>query len=282
LKSFTGAWSWETVLLWHKLAAFLARDFLEEISYPFGFLWRVGTIFFRLLTFFFMAKLVEGAVLPQLTPYGGHYFPFVMLGLALSSFQGVALTAISRHVLYGMYTGTLEAMLVTPTSLSTIVFSSMIYQFCSALVEILVYLACSAVLFGVNLGQADLPATAVLLVLTLLAHLPIGILSAAFILVFKQGDPITTILGHISGLLGGVYFPLAILPGWLQVVSKFIPFTYALEGLRQAVLNGQGVFKLGTPILVLAAFAVVLLPLSLIVFAWAVRQAKRLGTLAQF
>jgi ABC-2 type transport system permease protein len=265
-----------------KLGAFLQRDFLEELSYPLSFIWRVGAILFRLVTFFFLARLVEGAALATLAPYGGHYFPFVMLGLALASFQGVALSAISNNILYGMYSGTLEAMLVTPTSIATIVFSSMIYQFCSALVEILVYLACGFWLFGVALGQANLPATALILVLTLLALLPIGILAAAFILIFKQGDPITTILGHISALLGGVYFPLAILPDWVRLISRFIPFTYALEGLRQAVLNGQGISQLGHQIFILAAFAAVLLPLSLAVFAWAVRQAKRLGTLSQF
>jgi len=158
----------------------------------------------------------------------------------------------------------------------------MLYQFCSALVEILIYLGFSFWLFGVALGQANLLATAVVLVLALLAHLPIGILSAAFILIFKQGDPITTILSSVSGLLGGVYFPLAILPDWVQIVSRFIPFTYALEGMRQAVLNGKGVSEIGHQILILAVFAVVLLPLSLVVFAWAVRQAKRLGTLSQF
>jgi len=269
-------------VLLNKLSAFLVRDFLEEISYPLAFLWRVGTILFRLITFFFLARLVEGSVLPQLGPYGGHYFPFVMLGLALASFQGVALTAISNNILFGMYTGTLEAMLATSTSLSTIVFSSVLYQFCSALVEIAIYLAFGFGFFGVALGQADLPATLLVLLLTLLAHLPLGILAAAFILVFKQGDPVTSILGSLSGLLGGVYFPVAILPDWVQIFSRFLPLTYSLEGLRQAVLNGKGISQLSHQILILAAFAVVLLPLSLAVFAWAVRQAKRLGTLSQF
>ncbi len=266
----------------HKFSAFLLRDFLEEISYPLAFLWRVGAILFRLVTFYFLARLVEGTALPQLTPYGGHYFPFVMLGLALASFQGVALSAISNNILYGMYTGTLEAMLVTPTSLSTIVFASMFYQFCSALVKIVIYLVFGFWFFGLALGQVNLAATALVLILTLLAHLPLGILAAAFILIFKQGDPVTTILGSVSGLLGGVYFPVAILPGWVQIIARFLPFTYALEGLRQAVLNGRSISQLGHQILILAAFAAVLLPLSLAVFAWAVRQAKRLGTLSQF
>ena len=121
-----------------------------------------------------------------------------------------------------------------------------------------------------------------MLALALLAHLPIGIVSAGFLLVFKRGDPLTPLVGSLSALLGGVYFPLAVLPGWLQSVSFFLPFTHALEGLRQAVLNGRSLSELGTQVAVLGIFALVLLPVSLAVFSYAVRQAKRLGTLSQY
>jgi ABC-2 type transport system permease protein len=265
-----------------KASAFFVRDFLEEVSYPLNFAMRWGVILFKLVTFYFLGKLIAGAILPQLAPYGGSYFPFVMLGLALAGFQGVALTAISGNIMHGMYTGTLEAMLVTATSLSTIVFASMLYQFTLALLEILLYLGFSFLFFGVSLGQANLPATVVILVLTLLSHLPLGIMSAGFILLFKRGDPVTPILGQVSALLAGVYFPLEVLPQWVQVVAHFLPITHALEGLRQAVLNGKSVGELGVQVVILSAFAAVLLPLSLAFFAWTVRQAKRLGTLSQF
>ena len=269
-------------MLLRKVSAFFIRDFLEELSYPLTFFWRTGSIFFRLVAFYFLGQLIGEAASTPLSPYGGGYFPFVMLGLALASFQDVALTSISRNINYGMYSGTLEVMLVTPTSLSTIVFSSVLYQFFSALLESFLYIGFSVWVFKISLGQANLPATAVLLVLALLAHLPLGIMSAGFLLVFKRGDPITLMLGHFSVLLGGVYFPTQVFPEWLRQVSLFIPFTHALEGLRQAVLNGWGLTQLGTQILILGAFAVVLLPLSLATFAWAVRQAKRLGTLSQY
>ena len=66
------------------------------------------------------------------------------------------------------------------------------------------------------------------------------------------------------------------------MVSFFLPFTHALEGLRQAVLNGRTVMELSTQVMVLSIFAAILLPLSLAVFSFAVHQAKRLGTLSQF
>jgi ABC-2 type transport system permease protein len=266
-----------------KITAFLVRDLLLDLSYPLSFFWRGTGIFFNLITFYFLGSLVSGSAAGYLSAYGGgNYFPFVLLGLALAGFQGVALTSISSAIQYGMYTGTLEAMLVTPTSLSTIIFSSVLYQFVSSLLNILIYLIFATVLFGFSLAQANLLSAAVMLALSLLAHLPLGIFSASFLLVFKRGDPVTSLVGSLSALLGGVYFPLAVLPGWLQSVSFFLPFTHALEGLRQAVLNGRTLLELTTQVAVLSIFAVTLLPLSLAVFAYAIHQAKRLGTLSQF
>lgn len=267
----------------HKVAAFFIRDLLWDLSYPFNFFWQGGGILFHLVTFYFLGYLVSGSTAGYLSAYGGGtYFPFVLVGLALAGFQSVALRSISQAIQYGMYTGTLEAMLVTPTSLSTIVFASVLYQFVSSLLSLLVYLIFGVALFGLSLVKADLCAAVAMLVLALLAHLPLGIFSASFLLIFKRGDPLTSLVGSFSALLGGVYFPLAVLPGWLQFVSFFLPFTHALEGLRQAVLNGRTLLELGTQVAVLSTFAIVLLPLSLTVFAYAIRQAKRLGTLSQF
>jgi ABC-2 type transport system permease protein len=266
-----------------KVAAFFVRDLLWDLSYPLSVFWRGGGVLVNLITFYFLGHLVAGAAAGPLSAYGGgSYFPFVLVGLTLAGFQGVALTSISAVVQYGMYTGTLEAMLVTPTSLSTIIFASVLYQFVAALFSILLYVVFGAVFFGFSLGQANFLSAAVMLALTLLAHLPLGIFSASFLLIFKRGDPITSLLGSFSSLLGGVYFPLAVLPGWLQSVAFFLPFTHALEGLRQAVLNGRSLMELSTQVAVLGGFAIILLPLSLAAFSYAVHQAKRLGTLSQF
>ena len=266
-----------------KITAFLVRDLLWNLSYPLSFFWQSSSILFILVTFYFLGHLVSGSAAGYLSAYGGgNYFPFVLVGLALAGFQGVALSSISQAIQSGMYTGTLESMLVTPTSLSTIVFSSVLYPFTSSLLSILLYIVFGAVLFGFSLAKANLLSAAVILVLTVLAHLPLGIFSASFLLIFKRGDPITSIVGSLSSLLGGVYFPLTVFPDWLRIIALFLPFTHALEGLRQAVLNGRSLGELTTQVAVLGLFAVVLLPLSLAVFAYAVHQAKRLGTLSQF
>jgi ABC-2 type transport system permease protein len=122
----------------------------------------------------------------------------------------------------------------------------------------------------------------VVLSLTVLTLSGIGILSACFIMVFKRGSPINFLFGSLSSLLGGVYYPVEVLPGWLQTLARLFPLTYSLEAMRRALLAGAGLAKLGLQIAVLSGFAVALLPLSLIAFRQAVQQAKRDGSLTHF
>jgi ABC-2 type transport system permease protein len=74
-------------------------------------------------------------------------------------------------------------------------------------------------------------------------------------------------------------FPVNILPDWMQVVAHFNPVTYALDAMRAALLGGVNVVGLWRPLTVLLLSALVLLPSSMAVFAWALRRTKITGTL---
>ena len=101
-------------------------------------------------------------------------------------------------------------------------------------------------------------------------------------MVFKRGDPINLLIDSLSILLGGVYYPVAVLPSWLQFLAKMLPITYSLEAMRWAILLGDSLTALGREVAALIAFSGAMLPLSLLAFRYAVRQAKRDGSLAQF
>jgi ABC-2 type transport system permease protein len=85
-----------------------------------------------------------------------------------------------------------------------------------------------------------------------------------------------------SSFLGGIYYPVTILPGWLQFFSYLLPVTYALRGMRLALLQGASTGAILPDILVLALFSVLLMPASLSAFRFAVRRAKVDGSLSQY
>ncbi len=262
--------------------AFLRRDFRLQTSYRLSFVLQIAGILFSLASFYFVAQLFGQAVIPQLQAYGGDYFAFVLVGVAFMGYQGVAMTSFSDTIRSGQMMGTLEAMLVTPTRLSTILVSSSLWSFAFTSFQVLLYLFLGMVLFGLHLDRVNLMGAILAQILTILAFSGIGILSASFIMVFKQGNPINILFGAVSGLLAGVMYPIEVLPTWLQPLSYLVPLTYSLRAMRRAVLRGDSLETLAPDLLALAAFAVVTLPLSFLAFRFAVRRAKVEGSLTQF
>jgi ABC-type transport system involved in cytochrome c biogenesis permease component len=181
-----------------KPMAFLKKDFLMEVSYKFSFVLQFASIFFSVVMFYFVAKLLGDApsVQSSLSEYGGNYFSFVLIGIAFSNFLSVGLGSFATNIRSEQMIGTLEAMLVTPTRLSNIVLSSSQWSFAFTSLRVGVYLLIGGLFFGVSFaGAAILPAL-LALILTIVAFSSLGIISASFIMVYKRGDPIAFALSH--------------------------------------------------------------------------------------
>lgn len=268
-----------------KPIAFLKKDFLLEISYRFSFFLQFGSIFFSVVMFYFVAVLIGDSPTVQnsLSRYGGDYFSFVLIGIAFSNFLSVGMGSFSTNIRGEQMMGTLEAMLVTPTRLPTIILSSSQWSFAFTSLRVAVYLLLGAIFFGVDLSNADvLPAIAAL-VLTVVAFSSLGIISASFIMIFKRGDPIAWVISTSSTLVGGVYYPITILPDWLQGLSYLFPITYALDAIRLSLLQGQGYSReVGSDLVALIVFSLITLPISLGIFRYAVARAKKDGSLAYY
>src|SRR5208282_6844027 len=82
---------------------------------------------------------------------------------------------------------------------------------------------------------------------------------------------------EISGLVGRMMYPVSVLPGPLRFLARLIPVTYSLEGMRAALLGGAAWRELWPSIAALLIFAAILIPLSFLIFGWALRRTKITG-----
>ncbi len=262
--------------------AFLRRDLSLSLSYRLSFLLQFGGIFFSVAIFYFLAQLFGTAVAPQLEAYGGDYFSFVLIGLAFTGFLGLSLSNFAQSIREGQVMGTLEIMLLSPTRLSTILLSSSLWAYLLTTVRVLVYLLVGVLIFGASLGKANVGTALLVMFLSIASFSGIGILSAALVLLVKKGDPIAWLIGGASSLLAGVYYPVSVLPDWLEPLSRLLPLTYSLNAMRLAVLQGYSIYELRFDILALVAFTVVLTPLAFLVFRKALKRAKMEGSLIQY
>jgi len=264
-----------------KAHSFIKRSYMLQMSYKLEFFLRLFFAFFNILTYYFVAKLVGTAGAPYLKPYGGDYFSFVLIGVAFSTYLMVSLRGFSESIRDEQMMGTLEAMLVTPTDTTTVITLSALWSFIVASVRVFFYLLIG-LLLGVNMTGANVFGAFIILILTILCFSSIGILSASFIMIFKRGDPINMFFMSTSELFGGVLFPIEVFPWWLQIVSSVLPMTYSLNGMRHALLQGYSMQSLAPDILILILFSLILLPLSLFTFRYAVGRVKDEGTLVQY
>ncbi|MHB0915744.1 MAG: ABC transporter permease [Thermoleophilia bacterium] len=267
-----------------KPMAFLKKDLLIETSYRLSFFLQFGGIFFSVVMFYFVSELIGDApnVQQSLSAYGGNYFSFVLIGIAFSNFLAVGLGSFSGVIRSEQMVGTLEAMLVTPTRLPMIVLSSSQWSFAFTSLRVGVYLLLGGLFFGVNFGDANLLPALCALLLTVIAFSSLGIISASFVMIFKRGDPIAWALSTSSTLIGGVYYPISILPDWLQSISYFFPITYSLQAIRLSLLQGAGFGEVGGDLLALVIFSAITIPISLVIFRYAVARAKKAGSLAYY
>jgi ABC-2 type transport system permease protein len=139
----------------------------------------------------------------------------------------------------------------------------------------------AVVIFGVTLDTSpgSLAVVAVALVGCIALFASLGVAVAAFTVVFKRSTALLGLVVAGVSLLGGAYFPLSVLPEPLESIAKFLPFTWALDVVRAALLGGTV-----DPLQLAGLFvaAAVFLPIALALFAAALKRARRTGTLGQY
>ncbi len=266
----------------YKAWAFVKRDFCIESGYQAAFIMGIVESIMLLVIFHFIGNLVAPKATASLSRYGSHYFPFVIIGVAFARYFDLMLRMFSESIRLAQVTGCLEAMLSSQTGCITVVLLSSLYSLISGALQLFLILLGSVLLFGVDLSGMNVPATLLVSVISIAIFVAFGVLSASAIVWLKKGDPIMWVLGGFSSILGGAYFPIDVMPAWLQKISILIPIRYSLDALRLTILKGDSIMTVAKPVGTLLAIAVVLLPASVAIFAAAVRNGRREGTLMQY
>ena len=267
-------------IFFRELWLFFRRDLYIAKSYRSPFIMEIVQALFGTATFYYVARFVESPELRQTLPQSGGYFAFSLVGFVFLDYLNAALDTFDRSLEEARDSGTLEHLLVTQTSLPAILAGSAIYPFAATTLRIAVYIAWGALFFDFPLHSANWPAVVLVLLVSLLAFSGLGIFSASYLLLFKRGNPAKWLLLGISSIVGGMLFPVSILPDWLQFLARLNPVTYALDAMRAALLGSVHLRDVLHPLGILLLFAATLLPLSMLTFAAALRRTKSTGTLA--
>ncbi len=265
------------------LLAFVERGFQEEVSYRFSSLLRVLGVFFSLFVFYEISRLFPPEVVSgYLRPYGGNYFAFVVLGIALNDYSTTGLSHLPNTIRAWQTKGVLEPVLASPAPWSLVAWAVTAEGLLWSSLRAALYVVVGALAIPRFFALEHPMALLVALLLSLVAFSGLGLLSASFILAFKRGNPVVWVVGSLSTLLAGVYYPTKLLPGYLQAVAEVFPLTHSLRAMRLVILQGAGIGDVGKPLLALLVLDLLLVASGHAMLSLAMKSVRMHGSLAEY
>jgi ABC-2 type transport system permease protein len=237
------------------------------------FVWTVANT----LTIVFIANGVEatgGSIdVPRATTY-------LLIGAVLWAYLGIIFEFMTETVAWERWEGTIEYTFMAPLSRLTHLAGMGAYSVLYGLVRAVALFAVVGLFFDLRMPDADFVAALVVLLVASVSFIGIGMMTAVLPLISpEKGAQLGFVAQGVLLVVSGVYYPVDVLPGWMERIAAVSPATYALEGVRRAIMDGDGLTSMGRELALLAVIGVVCIPVGLALFAAGERYAKRHGKL---
>jgi ABC-2 type transport system permease protein len=265
-----------------KLPAFARRDMLVAWSYRATFISDVLSLFLQALLFYFVGLLVDEGRLPE---FGGSpvtYMEYVTVGIALAAFLQIGLGRVAAALRQEQMIGTLESLLATPTSPATIQLGSVLYDLIYVPIRTGLFLMLIAVGFGLDFNLAGVAPAALVILFFVPFVWGLGLVTAAATLTFRGGSAGVGFGLTIMTLASGAFFPLELLPRWMESLASFNPMAIAIEGMRDPLLGVVDWSETLYGLAVLVPFSAVSLAVGIYAFRAALRRERRRGTIGHY
>jgi ABC-2 type transport system permease protein len=237
------------------------------------FIWTVANT----LTIVFIAKGIEAA--------GGSIdvdrtTTILLIGAVIWAYLGIIFEILTETVQWERWEGTIEYTFMAPLARPVHLAGMGVFAVAYALVRAVFLFVIVAAMFGLGLPQANFWSAVLVLAVASISFVGIGMMTAVLPLISpEKGVQLGFIAQGVLLVISGVYYPVDVLPGWMQALATVSPATYALEGIRAAILDGAGVADVWDDIWPLLLIGAVAVPLGLEVFRRGERYAKRHGKL---
>jgi ABC-2 type transport system permease protein len=245
--------------------------------------WEVVWLFYSLVSVLSIGFLASG--LGSLGVQGGSFDLrraqlYLLIGALLWGYLSLVFMEAAFAISWERWEGTIEYTFMAPVRRVTHLFGICLFAIGYGLARTFVVLIFATLLFSLDFSHTDYIAALAVLAASTVPLIGLSILTSVLPLLSPQkGEQMSIAVQGFLLLVSGVYYPLSVLPVPMQLAGYASPLTYALDGIRRSVLDGASVAELAPTIGILLAMGVVLIPISILIFAWAEQRAKRLGLL---
>jgi ABC-2 type transport system permease protein len=205
---------------------------------------------------------------------------YLLVGTIAWRFLGIIFENIGEVIAWERWEGTIEYTFMSPVPRLTHLLGMCAATLVRSIAFSVAILAAVTLFLPVDLSRANALSAIVLLAVGALAFIGLGIASASFPLMWtEKGLQMAYIVQAVVLLVSGVYYPVDVLPGWMQLLATISPATYVIRGMRSALMDGTDLASLWPEIWPALVVGVLSIPLGLRLFIAVERYAKRTGRL---
>jgi ABC-2 type transport system permease protein len=202
----------------------------------------------------------------------------LLVGATIWAFLGIIFEFMTEIVAWERWEGTIEYTFMAPLSRLAHLFGQGAYAVLYGLVRATILFFAVAAFIGIHAPHANYGAALGLLALASLSFIGVGIMTSVLPLISpEKGAQLGFVCQGVMLVVSGVYYPVSVMPEWMQWIAKISPATYALRGDRASIVHGAGMAWADVwPLLIIAVLAT---PLGLAIFRVGERYAKKHGKL---
>ncbi|MCW5849450.1 MAG: ABC transporter permease [Anaerolineae bacterium] len=205
---------------------------------------------------------------------------YLLIGTVVWRYLSIMFDSIGEMIMWERWEGTIEYTMMAPVHRLTHLVGQTLFSILYGLFHAALILLAVAFFFHIDLSQANFGAALVVLMAGSISFIGVGIIAAVLPMLYpERGAQMINFAQALFLLASGIYYPVSVLPAWLQPISALSPATYALEGIRAALLQGASLASLLPTVGVLTLTGLITIPLGVVVFNWGERYAKRTGKL---
>jgi ABC-2 type transport system permease protein len=210
-----------------------------------------------------------------------HLLLFLLIGSVLWVYLSSIFHEVGNQISYERWEGTIEYTFMAPVRRLFHLLGNSTFAVIYGIVKMVLVLVFVAIIFNVDMSSANFLAAAVIMVVSAISFIGLGMIASIIPLMSpEKGSQALHIIEAVIMLISGIYYEITVLPSWMQAIATVSPATYALDGMRQALIEGATTAQLfSSHIVVLLIMGVVCIPIGLYVFSLAESYAKKKGTL---
>jgi ABC-2 type transport system permease protein len=211
---------------------------------------------------------------------GQYLVLYLVVGTLVWRYLSIIFYWITDVIGMERWEGTIEYTLMAPIRRVTHMAGQTIFAVLYSLVFTGIIMAVTVVLFRIDLSSANMWGAIFMLLAGSFSFIGFSIMGSILPLLFpERGSQMTHVIIALLLLVSGVYYPVEVLPEFLQKLSKLSPATYVLDGTRLALLKGYAIRELWPYIWPTLIMGLIAIPAGLWIFNQAERYAKRPGKL---